>query len=668
MKYCDIINTLKSKYEKDKKLDTYLKYIELLEKSGEYVNKISRKTFLLDSIRVYLLDNPDRYNIFLSTKKSTSEIFSVMKLSDKSLNNLLLQIIIVEKHGSNIFAFGENIEIPQIICKRRKSDQKNKLYILIVEKNKPDPENFIKIENHYDSFGYLFGKHTEKILNYQLLDNIKVFLSSEDGIKVIRRFQSYIEYAHTLSYWERDRIFVHSGSIFLATGTTYTSDVDIIYAKYNSSKSEVNDLLKEMKQTYPYFDMSIMDDKLKIFTKPDIIPLEYKSNWFIYILPSLANADNLYNIICSSMHHLTFLGVRFFSLDINIARFLQRASPTSIADLYALKELNGYDVDICMPISTIRQGKWQIFYDKHLERFYDRLKKLLYKFYGKSKTLEELKKEIQLCCNKENSYSIYKGHILYDKDTSVVKYFHIQVKKIMYSIYANNASSLLDIGTGKLTDLRFWQQNKIGHIDGIEPSDDSVNKANAKLKKFNIKNIQLIHNVGDSDWSLNGIRKKLMKSYDIISFQFCIHYMMPNIDILMKNILSVSRPKTKILITCIDGNLVQKTFSKTHKKIELRNTQEPIFGIAPLYKVIGNDVPDDKNILVYFKGSYGLSMNGSIERIIDVNKFINLMKHHKFKLIESKNFNLFKHSIRKNMNEAQKTISNYYKLLVFEKE
>jgi len=186
--------------------------------------------------------------------------------------------------------------------------------------------------------------------------------------------------------------------------------------------------------------------------------------------------------------------------------------------------------------------------------------------------------------------------------------------------------------------------------------------------------IKIINGTGDEDWNNNIKYKKVIENkYDVVTFYYTIHYMMNNIDIVIDNLNRIMKPKCKIIITCMDGNKIHNDFKK-YKQIEVRNRQEPIFAIIPLYNV-SDKIPTytesdkisekDNNIIVYFKGAYGVS-SGSVEPIIDVDKLIEIFKKNNIELIEKKNFADYNINVKKQMNPMQLRVSSYYMSLVFE--
>ncbi len=92
--------------------------------------------------------------------------------------------------------------------------------------------------------------------------------------------------------------------------------------------------------------------------------------------------------------------------------------------------------------------------------------------------------------------------------------------------------------------------------------------------------------------------------------------------------------------------------------------------VTELEKVVvamGNIPEKDNNIIVYFKGAYGVS-SGSIEPIIDIEKLIKIFNENNIKLLERKNFADYNIDIKKRMHPIQLRVSSYYMSLIFENQ
>jgi len=567
----------------------------------------------------------------------------------------------MESYKSNILELN-NVDISDL----KKIFDTDTIYFNIIS-DKIELQDYIEIKNYYDTLSFLLNIESLNILKYQRLDRIKEFLLDPKGFKIFEILQSYNGMIHGMTFEERDKYIIHSGTILEALGTTYTRDVDVIVLKPDIQPDIAKEIIRNINNKYVDIDLNIIDKYGEYHVKENEEPLKYKKQWLTYQLPASDGASDIYEVSLNSKFHFFFIGIKLFNLNLTFNRFLQRASISSMADLLMLYDINGIDIrnKICLPNLTVRQGKIKLFYGEYLEIYFKSLQKLLKEYYNKDYTIEQLKKEIKHC--NEMGFDIYKGEMVKDPDTDIIKFFHILIKKEILKKNASNCKYLLDVGTGKLTDMRIWDEYNITNVVGIEPSAESLKLGEERIKKFGFKGqLQLINGVGDDDWTLDEKYKQVLANkYDVITFQFTLHYMMNNIQTVISNLKKVMLPKCKIIITCMDGNKIQNDFNK-YRHVEVRNKQEPLFAIFPMYK--GNIIPEkDNNILVYFKGAYGVS-SGSFEPIIDIIKLINILKENKINLIERKNFADYNMDIKKRLHPNQLRVSGYYMSLIFEYE
>jgi ubiquinone/menaquinone biosynthesis C-methylase UbiE len=626
------------------------------------LTEIEHESCILELLRLYLLKN--KYTIFLDTKKADNATYIKYKLDDVELENFLINILLTEEYKSNILEL-KNINTQNI----KKILNSNTIYLNITENSDKDTiKSGYHITNLYDTLGFLLGIESIRILKYQRFDRIKDFIDNPEAYKVLNILQQYNNYIHSLPDEMREDYIIHSGSVMTAIGTTYTRDVDIIVYKPQFDGIMANEYIKELNSKYQDIDMSIIDRNGDYYTKTDIKPLKYKKLWFTYQLPHLDGAIDIYDVIINPVFHFNFAGMKFFNINLTLYRFLQRASVASMADVIMLYDINKIDIrnKICLPNMTIRQGRLVVFYGDYLDKYFHKLQQALKEYYNKNYTVDELRKLIKHC-NVEG-YDIYKGPMIKDPDTDIIKFFHIMIKKEILKKYAKNANYLLDIGSGKLTDMRLWDDINVKNVVGIEPSKESIEMGKEKIQKFGFKGkIDVIQGVGNKDWESDSKYKIVLSNkYDIVTFQFTLHYMMNNIDIVIKNLDKVIKSGTKIIITCMDGNKIQNDF-KRFGKVEVRNNQEPIFAIVPFYKISDKIPESDNNILVYFKGAFGVS-SGSLEPIIDIDRLIKIFLENKIKLIERKNFASYDIDIKKRLFPNQLRVSSYYMSMVFEKE
>ena len=295
---------------------------------------------------------------------------------------------------------------------------------------------------------------------------------------------------------------------------------------------------------------------------------------------------------------------------------------------------------LCMPNMTIRNNEIIVFDEKTQNELFKDIQASLKKYHDINMTMDEIKEIIKKC--DDEAFDIYKGKSIYDPYTALIRHFHLDVKKQLFYRYCSNIDHLLDIGSGKMTDAQFWNIVKVKNVIGIEPSKESIQLGFERLKKFghskpNSTKIDIINGLGDDDWLKDNKYEKIFEhKYDVITFQFTIHYMMYNIEQVMKNILKVSKKGTKVIITCMDGQLIHEELHK-NKKIEVRKGQEPIFSIFPQYDYLDVDIPKKSDILVYFKGTYGV-VNGSVEPLVDIKRLIRFFDNNGYNLLEQKKF------------------------------
>jgi SAM-dependent methyltransferase len=653
----DIIKDLKKYIIINPKLIYYNEYILKLEqRENNILEKIPLRDYLLESIKIHLLYNESKYNLYIYNKKKKNCAYIKYKLTDDILYKFLYQLITI-KEDNSILGLAKKHNLPKIDFKKK--DNFNIVYLNISEKKFKFNSPVLEIKNLYESLGYLLGIEIFNILKYQRLDRIINFISNnKEAQKIFDLNDKYLKLIQTFDWKDRDSIIIFSGTIFHALGLTYTRDIDIIYIKENPT------IIKKIKDSKLDIDFHILKNDGS-YIKNDTAHLNYTKSWLSYLWPQLGGAKDIFEIFSNPKFYFTFMGIKFISLEHTIQRILSRSNVSSVVDLFMLEKINNMNLGskFCIPNLTIRQGNLVIFDKKYLEYFYPAVKQKIKEYYNEDIPLSAITKRIQSCF--KLPHQIYKNINLTDVDTDIIRKYHIGIKFAIYNKYTNNINYLLDVGSGRLTDLNMWKNNNIKNVYGIEPSIDSINFGKGKIKNLEYNNkINIINSIANVDWQKDKKFKDIInKKFDVITFQYTLHYMFNDIDLMINNIKLVVKPKTKIIITCMDGNKINDEIIR-NKKIEIRNDEEPIFAIYPYNSYDSYNICGD--ILVYFKGAYGVS-SGSIEPIVDINKLINKFSNNDFKLIEKKNFLEFTNvSIRNKMNHIQKLVSSYYMLLVFE--
>lgn len=645
-------------YKINNKFTFYKDCIDKLNKiNKDNIHKINKVSYILEPLRLYCLANINKYDFVLSKYKYKNFTYLKLELNKQELNNLLLIIALMELENSNILKI-KDINIEEL---KNNLDISDKIYLNVIEKNSNiNLKNYHKIINYYDTLSFLFGIESINMLKYYRFDRLKDFIiNNQNDIFIL---QKYNEYLHKLSYEERDKYIINKG-VLTILGTINTNNIDIIVFILEN-KDKVNKIINNMNEYDIY--KNIIDNYGDYYTKINDYPQKYKKQWLTYQLPSMDKAKDIYDVHTNPVFYINIFGMKFININLTIYSYLNEASITRIADLLMLKDINNINIydKLCLPNMTIKHGRIIVYYGKYLEEYFNKLQNILREKYNKEYTIDKLQNIIKHCST--HGYDIYKGEIIKDPDTDIIKYYHIMIKKDIIKKYALNANYLLDIGTGKLTDMRLWNEFNIKNVIGIEPSIDSIKLGFDKIKKIGfIGKIEIINGVGDEDWTKDNKYKNIYNNiYDVITFQFTIHYMINNIDKVINNIKNIMNNKCKIIITCMDGNKIHDDFKK-YKQIEVRNKQEPIFAIIPLYDVKDNIPDKDNDILVYFKGAYGVS-SGSIEPIIDINKLIDVFKKNKINLINKTNFSDYNINIKSRLNPTQLRVSSYYMSLIFE--
>lgn len=381
---------------------------------------------------------------------------------------------------------------------------------------------------------------------------------------------------------------------------------------------------------------------LKIFNKE----LNFGKKIVIVISPKELNfnheyidiTEKYYDVLC---HKNTFQNTSYFPV------------------LVCLKKIFGIPLKdiICIPNMEIINDEMIVYNQSGVDKLLNTIQYelLSYDFDVSKKYLENM---FPMCMTR--GFEIYKGIPDRDKDTDVIKKFHLSVKRELYQKYCHNVDYLFDMGCGRLTDLFYWNENNVKILYCVEPSLDSIKSGQDRYEnvKKNIKTkLYVVNGFGDVNFENDVKYKDIIKNkYDVITFQFTLHYMIDNIDIVMKNLKLISKKGTKILVTCMNGNLIEHNLKKKSQIVVRNDDNKIIFAI---------DKFSNNNILVYLKGGYGME-HGSVERIIDVNKLTDIFHKNNFKLIEKKPFLNYHNKIKEHMSSIQKNVSYYYVSLVYE--
>ena len=655
----DLLNNLQNYYNDNPKLVFYKDCIEFIKdykfEKNDLLLNLEYNKYLLESVRINLCYNLDKYHIYLYNKKQKLATNHIIKVNNDIKNKLLHQLVCITEYN-DILSFGKEIILPNIKFKKEKDNYY--LNFIISDKKIEFKDSYYELKNLYEIGGYLFGIEIMNLLKYQKIDRIINFINKGgESYDVYNLLNKYYNILKKLDWQERERYIIMSGTIWSAYGLTYTRDIDILILAEKKSEKEVFTEINKINNFNIDIDFHILANNNQWYLK-DFKTYKYKTTWLTNILPNLAGAKDIYEVFSNPEHYFYFMGIKFSSLKFNIKKFLSRSNANTFIDLIMFEKFNGYKIgkELCFPNMTIRQGEIIIFNEERIKNMYLVIKNKIKEYYNYDISLDEIQSTLQKC--NLNTFTIYTGTPIYDPDTNIIKNFHKDIKYNIFNKYCKNIDYLLDIGSGLFADLKIWNNFKIKNVIAIEPSINSIKYAIKKLEKNKINtNIKIINGLGDENWKSNNIYSLIYNNkYDIITFQHTIHYMIDKLDIVINNILPISKKGTKIIITCMNGDLITDMINK-YKKIEIRNDEEPIFAIFPMEK------KDD--ILVYFKGSYGVA-NGSIEKIVSIKQLINKFNDYNYKLLEIKKFLDYNSRIKNKMSNIQKQVSSYYTSIILE--
>lgn len=600
-----------NKYRKEEFDTQYLRdTIDYFKNLKNNIEEITDDEKLLTGIRLNLLYNETKYFVYFSNNKPHNVLcYRKIKLSQTAANNLQNQL-----YGMN--------NNTMIICEKIISKYTT-FYFYINDTEIETEKNNRIIHNYYELINIYLGILSLYFLEHQNLNNYcseLILKNSNEFFKELLNMKNIIK---DFTWQEKDRCLIFSGSIYHFLGTLYTQDLDIIYVSNNDKT-----YMKYMNLLKNYDCHFILEDKV-IKTNNESLP--YLNKWLKYDLPQLGNIDNIYTLLINPKHYFHFLGFKCYDILANIKRTLSRSNTFSLIDLILLKKLNNIDFlkDFCFKNINIRQGNAMIAND-NLEPMYKKTIKYMKEWYNIDLELNFLKKHFQKC---DKIYkTIYYGKIPeYNKyNNPILKYNRYIVTKYL-NIYGKNSKNILDIGIGKGSAIQDYINVGIKNIYGIEPSIYSINKSSEVINKFNKSNIYITQGFGDILWTDKTI---INKKYNIVILTFTIHYMIKNIDILIKNINKVTEIGSYVFIFCLDGEKIFNLLNNTNK-YEIMFNKEPYWGVYQYNDIVPNKFNSDFKMLFYMKDVYGVN-NGSEEYLVNTNRLINKFKN--YKLILKKNF------------------------------
>lgn len=299
------------------------------------------------------------------------------------------------------------------------------------------------------------------------------------------------------------------------------------------------------------------------------------------------------------------------------------------------------------------------------------------------------------------AYQKYSGTFAPNEAVKNVKVFHTMVKKHFIDKYSNNINVLIDIGSGRGLDAKYWVANKVKFAIGIEPSSESIKRAiqiYVKLQKMNkgkkITRIQFLNGQGQKDWSDGSAALKedhiqKFKHFfgtkkdgdrlqaDNINLFWTIHYMMDTeeeFNTLMNNIDKHTHSGSTVTILCMDGVAIDGLLKENNGSIIVKSSKEydeqTIFQIDAKYpyETPINELPKYGNkISVLFASTYGLE-KGIVENLVFIDHLVKEFEKRGFELILEKNYLDIDIPERHELRDYETKVSELYVGLVFKKK
>jgi hypothetical protein len=604
MKKNIILSSLQNYYENNERLSFYSKCIDKINELPDgLIKKVINDEYILESIRITINYNIDKYHIYLYNRSKKNCTNFLVKLNNEIKDKFLYQLICTSEYNDILALANEEINIPNLSFKKK--NDKNFLYFVISKsKKKFIDKNVYEFKNLYDTSSYILSIYIYDVLKYQRLDRIINFIKNDKFAKEnFIRLNEFKKNLLNLDWKKRERIILFSGAIFEAIGLTYTRDIDILVLDEKNNKENSINLLKEIESMGKELEVSVLSNDNNWYTINEKI-YTYKSVFFTYTLPNLVGARDIFEVMSNSKYNFFFMGIKFSSLEMNIERLLSRSNPNSLTDLIMIQKINGYKLGekLCLPNLTVRNGKLFIFNKENIFNIYGKVKSKIKEFYNIDMTFDEIKNNIKPC-KKHN----YRENPHDDPDTLIIKQYHLFIRKLINDKFCLDKKNCLIINDN--SDINFINSEN-----------------NYKTIILNLQSIIL------------------------------------DLDNSIKKMAEFLKPKTFIIIHSMNYNKIYSEL-KNNDTIEFRNEEEPIFAIAN-YNV--GEINKNKKIVVFLKGKYEMPI-GDIEYIIDINKLIDILKENNIILIKKKNYIDFDSELKNNMTESQKNINKYYSYLEFQK-
>ena len=219
------------------------------------------------------------------------------------------------------------------------------------------------------------------------------------------------------------------------------------------------------------------------------------------------------------------------------------------------------------------------------------------------------------------------------------------IKNKLISKYIDENLKIADIGSGKGGDLIKYANSKMSFAYLIEPNPNNFNELKQRYSNITQPNkFKLIQ--------ASGQNMPIIEKVDRVFMFFSLNFFSgEDLKLLIKNIKNITKEKSKVIFTYMDGDRTKNILSDNKGVWEQYN-----------YKI------EDKggNKVKIYIDAETVTMDGQDENLVYHNFLMNLMREFGFKLIDTNTFDN-EYEYYKLVDEHDKIFTSLYRYDVFEK-